>query len=90
MKKLYRFSEGGYRGGSVEGLFVADESEVAAIIGKTAHFGEILGKHSDVSIKLEPAHFMIVTDDADFIAKFRNFGCESGQNPIITIAEYGI
>ena len=48
MKKLYKFFWDCGRQGELEGLFIAEEQEVKNAIGKTAYFGEVLGKHSDV------------------------------------------
>jgi hypothetical protein len=84
MKKLYRFDASFGRMGDLRGLFVADdETDVKPAIGKRAYFGEVLGKHSEVWIdKLAPEHFEPLTDDAGFIAKFEEYGCASGFNPL--------
>jgi len=63
MQKLWKFDLYFYRGGSLNGLFVATDEEVEAIIGETAHFGEVNGKHSEVSEELKPMYFTEVTDD---------------------------
>ena len=92
MKRLYRFEEDFGRMGDLRGLFVADDADVAAAIGKRAYFGEVLGKYSAVVIeKLVTRHFKALTDDAAFIAKFQEFGCRSGFNPLnyITCQECG-
>lgn len=47
-KYLYRFHWDCSRSGDLEGLFVATEGEVNGAIGRYVHFGEVLGKHSDV------------------------------------------
>ncbi len=83
MKKLFRFAWAVKRGGRVEGTFVADESEVAAAIGKDVYFGEILGKHSEVRGTLDLADVVIITDDQEFIAKAETYGIAStGYNPL--------
>ena len=48
MKKLYKFYWDCGRMGSLEGVFVAEETELKAAIGKTIDFGEALGKHSEI------------------------------------------
>ena len=82
--KLYRFELFCGRSGTLRGTFVADDiADVLPAIGKRAHFGEVLGKHSEVIVDaLEPEHFVALTDDAAFIAKFQHYGCASGFNPL--------
>ncbi|WP_085829092.1 hypothetical protein [Clostridium massiliodielmoense] len=48
MKKLYKFFWDCGRQGEVEGMFIAEETEVQEVIGEKVYFGEILGKHSEV------------------------------------------
>lgn len=91
-KKLYRFNYDGGRMGSLSGLFVADEeTEIRPAIGKRAHFGEVLGKHSEVYFDLKQKHMAALTDDSAFVSKFEEYGCESGFNPLgyITCPECG-
>ena len=93
MERLYRFYEDCGRIGDLRGLFVADdEKDVAPAIGKRAYFGEVLGKHSEVVIeRLEARHFDALTADQDFVAKFKEYRCASGFNPLhnITCPECG-
>lgn len=53
MKKLYKFYWYCGRQGELEGLFIADDSEVGNAMGKLVDFGEALGKHSDIRGHLE-------------------------------------
>lgn len=46
--KLYKFEVDYGRHGSLEGLFVSTEDELNLINNATIHFGEALGKHSEV------------------------------------------
>lgn len=90
MKKLYKFYWDCSRQGSVEGLFVADESEVVEVIGKTVYFGEALGKHSDINGTLEAGDFTVVTDDQDFSTKLVaviGHTTVSGHNPLSYLEE---
>lgn len=50
MLKLYRFEVDYGRHGSLEGLFVSTEEELNLLNNTTIHFGEALGKHSEVWI----------------------------------------
>jgi hypothetical protein len=81
-KALWRFHWDCRRAGHVRGLFVATDEEIKAGIGKAVYFGEILGKHSEVQGTLEEKDLERLTDDADFIAKFEQYDCASGYNPL--------
>ena len=82
MLKLYRFNLHCYHCmGSLKGVFVRDEADVANLIGKQVYFGEILGKHSDISAVMEKEHFQELTSDSDFIAKFEQYDLKTGVNP---------
>lgn len=85
MKKLYQFNFSCGRMGSLEGIFIAESSEVEALIGKEIYFGEVLGKHSEVSGLLEESDLQVLTDDQDFIETFERVlwtGTISGYNPL--------
>lgn len=85
MKGIYEFYWPYNRGGDVEGTFVATTEQVASIIGKDVYFGEIRGKHSEVSGRIEEGEITLVTDDQEFIAKFEQILGEdwsTGINPL--------
>ena len=48
MNKLYKFHWDCGRMGNLDGVFIAEPKEIEALIGKEIHFGEVLGKHSDI------------------------------------------
>lgn len=82
MKKLYHFDFDTYYS-NTEGLFVADEADVAAALGQTIYLGEVEGKHSEVSGPLEHTDLNVVTDDPAFIAQFEQlFPKGFGINPL--------
>ena len=71
--------------GELEGLFIAEEEDVAALIGKTVHFGEALGKHSNVNATIEEDEIEVISEDQEFITKFIEImgdGTVSGYNPL--------
>jgi hypothetical protein len=86
-KKLFRFHTYCGRMGKLEGQFVLNEEEQAELeklYGKEIHFGEVLGKHSDISITLKRSEITVVTDDQAFLgmaAKLR-ISLDSGFNPL--------
>lgn len=87
MKALWKMSFSCGRMGTLDGLFVAEDDEVKAAIGKHLHFGEVLGKHSDIEGTLEEKDLTRLTDDMDFVEKFEKFDCASGFNPLDYLPE---
>ena len=53
---LYKFDYYCGRMGDLEGLFFAKEKSIESLIGQYIHFGEVLGKHSDISVTIEEKH----------------------------------
>ena len=82
MRAIYKFHVDFGRMGDLTGVFVAEESELNNIMGKTIDFGEALGKHSEVFFELEEKHLTKVTDDQSFITLFDKFGLSTGYNPL--------
>jgi hypothetical protein len=73
------------RQGSVNSLFVTTENELAELVGQTIYFGEVLGKHSDISGTLEADDVKVVSEDQEFITKLVEIiGSDtiSGHNPL--------
>ena len=87
---IARFHMGCGRMGDVDGVFITSKESIAKAVGKTAYFGEILGKHSDVYCDIEEDSIKVLTDDQEFIAKAKEiFGKTdiSGYNPLSYIEE---
>jgi len=84
MKNLYEFNVDFKRGGSIEGRFLATQNEIEAIIGKYVRFGEILGKHSDISGTIEKDEIRLITDNQEFLkeAEKLNVVLTHGYNPL--------
>lgn len=90
MKVIARFYWDCGRSGEVDGLFVTTKEALEAAYGRDVYFGEILGKHSEVSGTLDPSDITILTEDQDFIAKFIEIIGDdnvSGYNPLDYIEE---
>lgn len=68
--------------GELYGLFVSTPRKLVRNIGMDAYFGEVLGKHSDVSLVLKLEHFTFITDEPDFVTKFIVYDLETGYNPL--------
>jgi hypothetical protein len=88
MVNLYRFYVDCGRMGVLEGVFAENEKLIKKIIGRNVYFGEVLGKHSDVRVRMEEDHFTKLTDDQDFIKKFKEYELASGFNPFNYIEEW--
>ena len=90
MKVIAQFYWDCGRMGDVEGLFVCNKKDLEAAYGKEVYFGEILGKHSEVSGTFNEGDITILTEDQDFIAKFIEImgsGDISGYNPLSYLNE---
>lgn len=87
MKGVYRFKFDAGRNGTLFGLFVADDAEVKALMGRRLYFGEVLGKHSDIQGPLEESDIELVTLDQDFVERFHQYGCATGFSPWDGLAE---
>ena len=69
--------------GEVNGVFVADDAQIADAIGEEVYFGEILGKHSDIAGTLNQDDLEIITDDQVFVQKCEEYGLDgTGYNPL--------
>lgn len=73
------------RDGIIEGLFITDKNSLLDGVEETVHFGEVLGKYSDVSGELKFEHLDLISDDQDYIQKtLEIFKTKtlSGYNPL--------
>lgn len=57
------------RMGDLDGVFVTRQNDIDSAIGKEAHFGEVLGKHSNIECVLTEGMFKVLSEDQEFIAK---------------------
>lgn len=65
MKNLYSFYWDCGRMGDLQGLFVATPEQVENAIGRQAYFGEVLGKHSEISGTVNEKDITLVSDDQE-------------------------
>jgi len=90
--RLVRFKQDCYRMGELSGLFVVGEDgwdKLQSLIKDETeiHFGEILGKHSEVEQRLTAENITMVTDDQSWILKAQELGIEIGYNPLDYLRE---
>lgn len=90
MKKLYKFDADCGRMGSIEGLFITDESSVEKIMGKEVYFNEVLGKHSEICLTMTADILYPVSEDQDLINKLIDVLGDDlcGYNPITFYEDY--
>lgn len=89
IKKLYEFHWDCGRMGDLRGLIISTDAALKSITGKEVYFGEVLGKHSEISGVIEADEFTEKSDDQDLIAKLEGiFGATvSGYSPFDYIEE---
>lgn len=84
MKKLYSFYWDCGRMGNLQGLFIAEQSEVDKILGKEVYFGEVLGKHSEVYGEIGDSDIEVVSEDQEKVEWLEKLlgSTVSGYNPL--------
>lgn len=80
MNKLYGYNLH-FRGGCIEGVFVSNDEEMKRIYGKELYLGEVLGKHSELTINLDAEDFTVLSEDQEFIEKFEQYVGSIGYVP---------
>lgn len=78
---IYKFYWDCGRQGDLSGVFVASADDVAKIQGKHVHFGEVLGKHSDVYGTIDAGDITLASDNPEFVAMFLDLDLGNGYNP---------
>lgn len=75
-----------FRGGEVSGMFLAKKKYIEYMIENevSVHFGEILGKHSDVRATICDDDIEMVSDEKNVIDFFKKYKFENGYNPLTT------
>ena len=84
-QKLWKFYWDCGRMGYLDGLFIASQEDVNEAVGHNIYFGEVLGKHSDISGTLEKYDLEEVDIGSEAVAKILlAFGSNtlSGYNPL--------
>lgn len=85
MRKLYKFFWDCGRQGDVDGLFIADEKDIELAMGNQVYFGEILGKHSEISGTLDNGDLKVIDIEEsvlDILEDAIGSSYISGYNPL--------
>lgn len=82
-KAIYRLYMD-FRGGEITGMFLADKKYIEYMIEHevSVHFGEVLGKHSDVRTTICDSDIEMVSDEENVIDFFKKYKFENGYNPL--------
>ena len=69
--------------GNICGTFIANDEDIKLLENNkiSVYFGEVLGKHSEVSVIIEPGDFHLLTDDQEVIKVFKEYEMYCGYNP---------
>lgn len=83
MKALFKMNFDCGRMGNLNGVFIADTEDMEYLVGNkiSVYFGEVLGKHSEISGGVDESEIKMVTTDENVIAVVQEYGLESGYNP---------
>lgn len=87
MRGLYRYTMDSEKMGDVEGIFVSTDRAIEKQMGKEVYFGEILGKHSEISGTLHPYQITMLTSDQKAVEIVEKYNLETGYNPLDYIQE---
>lgn len=84
MKALYVFDADCGRMGNLYGMFIAEKGDVAEMIdsGVEIRFGEVLGKHSNISGEMTYEHITMISDDQEFVKQCEQLHVEVGFDPV--------
>lgn len=84
MKKgIYKLHFDCGRMGDLEGIFIAPKEHVDILIkeGIEVYFGEVLGKHSEITGPIEKKDITLVSDSLEAINIIEELDLETGYNP---------
>jgi len=89
MKAIYKMYFDCGRMGSLDGIFTAEKDAMQKLIesGNEVYFGEVLGKHSDISGPIENSDITMISDDSEHVLLFEKLNMKCGYNPFDYIEE---
>lgn len=83
MKALFKMDFDCGRMGNLEGVFITDTEDVEYLVNNkiSVYFGEVLGKHSEISGCVAESEIKQITTDENVIKIVEEYGLNSGYNP---------
>lgn len=91
MKGLYKLNVDCGRQGCLEGVFIADSEDVEYLTSNSisVYFGEVLGKHSEISGILGKDDIKLITTEQNVVDVVEKYGLQNGYNPFeYNVCEY--
>ena len=90
MLTLYKLHFYAGRQGTYEGLFLEDSDKLKKLVdsGDNVYFGEVLGKHSEISGPLEESDYTVITSDEKVVGMAKEFHITTIDSPVTTYVEY--
>lgn len=88
MMNVYKFEIEYGRSGTLSGMFIADSDAVAEVVGKEVYFGDVLGKYSDVLVKLEDGDIELIPLEEESIADLFSIFADDKEDKNVTIVGY--
>lgn len=84
MKAVYKLHFDCGRMGTLHGIFVEEKEKVETLAksGKEIYFGEVLGKHSEITGPLSEEDYTMISDDPTVVGIVENYGLTCGFNPV--------
>lgn len=83
--KLWKFDADCGRVGSLSGLIAVSQADIDNIIGEDVYFGEVLGKHSDITVRIGLEDFTLIDIPEEYARKIMTAAggshCISGYSP---------
>lgn len=83
--KLWKFYVDGGRVGSLSGLIAVSQADIDNIVGEDVYFGEVLGKHSDITVRIGLDAFTLIDIPEEYVQKIVDSAggghCISGYSP---------
>lgn len=82
-KAVYKFHKDCGRMGELDGLLIASTEEVRVLCeaGLDVYFGEVLGKHSEVTGVIKSNMFKLVSESHEVIEVIEKFDLQNGFDP---------
>lgn len=84
MEALFKMNVDCGRMGNLEGVFVAEKEDIDYMVENKVgiYFGEVLGKHSEISGYIDSDEIKLITADENVIKIFKENDIECGYNPL--------
>ena len=87
MKGVYRYELDCGRMGAIESVFIASHADVEKAKTLRLYFGEVLGKHSEISDDGGEGTWTLLSGDPSVVRVVEQYELSSGPNPLNCVEE---